>query len=87
MQMRDDTFIPPIWLRESGTAMMVRSIGSLAAAQLALEEFEGHRGGVWHHAKWVVERAIAGKITTDMAREAFHNFAESEGILGMDRAA
>ena len=80
--MREDIFIPPIWLRETRTQMMIHSVGTLAEArQYLVERFGGERNGVYQYSLWTIDRAIAGTIDTAAAREAFRSFAEDAGIL------
>jgi hypothetical protein len=86
--MREDNFTPPIWLRETGTQMMIHSVSTLAEGRHYLvERFRGERNGVYQHTLWTIERAIAGTIDTATAREAFKSFAENAGILSERKAA
>lgn len=80
--LREDSFIPPIWLRETRTQMMIHTVSTLAEARHYLvERFRGERNGVYQHTLCTIERAIAGTIDTATAREVFRSFAEDAGIL------
>jgi hypothetical protein len=86
--MREDSFIPPVWLRETETQMMMHSVSTLAEARHYLvDRFRGERNGIYQHTLWTIDRAIARTIDAATAPEAFRSFAEDAGILSERKAA
>lgn len=78
-------FQPMIWIRVG--PVMVRPIGSAEEALAFLEHWRGDRGTVFHFTKVELEKALAGPIDVDRARQAFWRFAEDVNILGEIAAA
>ena len=79
------TLFTPIWIKEGPT--LIRPIDTVEEALSFLEYWRGERGGVFHYAKISFEKALAGEIDVDQARQAFWQFAEGAKILGESAAA
>ena len=78
-------FESSVWLREG--PFMMRTVDSVDEAIAFLEHYRGHRGGMYHHARLMLEGAQHGSIAIADARQAFSAFAEDNNLLGESSTA
>jgi hypothetical protein len=72
-------FESSLWLREG--PFMMRTVDSIDEAIAFLEHYHGHRGGMYHHARLMLEGSQHGSIAIADARKAFSAFAEDNNLL------
>lgn len=65
---------------------MMRTVESVDEAIAFLDHYRGHRGGMYHHARVMLEGARQGPVAISEARQAFIAFAEDNNLLGESSA-
>jgi hypothetical protein len=81
MERQKIAFDSPVSIR-AGHENTVRHVKSVNGASEVMTDWpHARRGPVYQETVAVIEAALAGEVTADQARKAFHDFADHAGVL------
>jgi hypothetical protein len=81
MERQKIRFDSPVSIR-AGHENTVRHVKSVNGASEVMTDWpHARRGPVYQETVAVIEAALAGEVSSEQARQAFHDFAEHAGVL------